>query len=254
MSSDLATVTLSVVGHRQSELLVRLLEDVVAYPVVANVIVTLNCDEEEVAVPQGLLGRVRQIRNVRPKGFAENHNQAFAFCKTPYFAVLNPDLRIPDDPFPLLLKTIVRGNAGVCTPAVIGPQGVIEDHAREFPVPWDIFRKLLGCYDGIWPYRLGDPAFSPDWVGGMFMLFDSSAYRRLGGFDPGFFLYYEDVDICARLRKAGYEIVVCPGTHVIHDARRESRRSLRYLRWHVSSMLRFWYKHLGRYPRAKSRG
>jgi GT2 family glycosyltransferase len=79
----------------------------------------------------------------------------------------------------------------------------------------------------------------------MFMLFPSEAFRAAGGFDPRFFLYYEDVDLCARLRTLGYACVYQPETAVIHDARRASRRDLRLMGIHAVSALRYLTRRYG---------
>ena len=82
----------------------------------------------------------------------------------------------------------------------------------------------------------------------MFVLFRSADFEKLRGFDPKFFLYYEDVDICVRAAKVGIGLIVCPSAVVIHDARRDSHRSLRHLRWHLASMGRYFLKYWGRLP------
>ena len=71
------------------------------------------------------------------------------------------------------------------------------------------------------------------------MLFRSSVFHALHGFDERYFLYYEDVDLCRRLRKRGYDIRLVPSVRAVHNARRESHRSLRHLRWHLASIVRF---------------
>ena len=81
------------------------------------------------------------------------------------------------------------------------------------------------------------------------MLFRSEAFAELKGFDEKFFLYYEDVDVCIRAWNRGLRVLACPRVSVIHDARRDSRRSLRHLRWHVASMRRFFWKHWARLPK-----
>lgn len=85
------------------------------------------------------------------------------------------------------------------------------------------------------------------------MLFQAEDYKRVKGFDEGFFLYYEDVDICARLWKAGCRVLACPKAQVVHDARRASHRNLRYMRWHVSSVVRYLSKHWLRFPNTEGR-
>ena len=72
------------------------------------------------------------------------------------------------------------------------------------------------------------------------MFFPASAFRAVGGFDSRFFLYYEDVDLCARLRLAGFDIQVVTTAQVIHDARRDSHRRLRYFAFHVTSIWRYF--------------
>jgi len=52
-------------------------------------------------------------------------------------------------------------------------------------------------------------------------------------------MYYEDVDLCARLRAAGVRVEVNPAATAVHDARRASRRNLRHMLWHASSITRF---------------
>jgi N-acetylglucosaminyl-diphospho-decaprenol L-rhamnosyltransferase len=89
-------------------------------------------------------------------------------------------------------------------------------------------------------YEIGNSILLPDWVGGMFMFFPSAVYKQVNGFDERYFLYYEDVDLCARLTNLGFKVVFCPASKVIHLAQRTSHKSIKYLRWHLSSMLRFF--------------
>jgi hypothetical protein len=73
----------------------------------------------------------------------------------------------------------------------------------------------------------------------MFMLLRSEVFRSVGGFDEAYFLYYEDVDLCRRLRAAGKYALYNPKAGVVHDARRASRREFALMRRHAASMLRF---------------
>lgn len=111
--------------------------------------------------------------------------------------------------------------------------------------------KLLGLDRGTYAVDRRARCFCPDWVAGMFMLFPSAAFEAVGGFDENFYLYYEDVDICVRLRHLGYRVAVMRGASVVHNARRDSRRCLRFARWHAASMARYFWKHWGRLPAAR---
>jgi GT2 family glycosyltransferase len=74
----------------------------------------------------------------------------------------------------------------------------------------------------------------------MFLAIRSEAFEAIGGFDERYHLYCEDVDLCARLRLAGWQLRQARDAVVVHDARRASRRSLRHLGWHLASMTRLW--------------
>ncbi len=234
-------VSVSVVSHNQIGLVKGLLSDMAKYcPAgVVEVILTLNLSEELPFSESDYAFPIKVIRNSAPKGFGANHNQAFQSAEGQFFCVVNPDIRFGDDPFRVLLACLADSSAGVAAPLVLGSDGGIEDSARRFPSPFRILCKAFGGCRGS-DYVIGDKPVHPDWAGGMFMLFPRGLFERLGGFDERYFLYYEDVDICARLRLLGYEVVLCPQARVIHHAQRSSHRSFRYLRWHLKSMMRFF--------------
>lgn len=233
-------VTVSIVSHGQTALLDRLLGDLLALrgAAIERVVVTLNLDEPWQAPPEARLPVV-VIRNARPLGFAENHNAAFALCDTPLFAVLNPDLRIAADPFARLASAF-EGDAtcGLAAPLQLDGAGAIEDFRRRLPTPWALAcRAWVGRTGG---RRALTGTSRTEWVAGAFMLFDSRAFRQLGGFDTRYRLYCEDVDICLRLQLAGWRLVVDEQVRVVHAAQRGSGRHLRYLLWHLDSLLRLW--------------
>jgi GT2 family glycosyltransferase len=240
-ATDIPRVSISVVSHGQAELVELLLRDLSSHSGTAiEVLLTANVPE---ALPFDLTRfafPVRLLSNARPQGFGANHNAAFRKCKGKYFCVMNPDIRLHDDPFPALLACLEDPQAGIVAPLIRNPAGAIEDSARHFPTPWGILKKALRASPEIEYPVSGSEPFYADWVAGMFMLVSSKLYSDIGGFDERYFLYYEDVDLCSRLARRGRRVVLCPSAIVVHEARRQSRRSLRYLRWHLSSMLRFF--------------
>jgi len=242
-------VCLSVVSHRQSDLVNKLLHDISRHT--SNVDVYLTCNMPEQGLVQSeALNSFHQIQNETPQGFGANHNAAFRQCESTSFCVANPDVRLLNDPFPELLACMNDPNVGLVAPRVIDPAGNAEDSARYFPTPSNLATKILHLGEGRYPVA-GEAPMAVEWVAGMFMLFRAEAFRDIGGFDEGFFLYYDDVDICARLWKAGWKVMLHPGVSVVHAAQRTSRKNLRYMAWHLSSMARYFAKHLGRLPRIK---
>lgn len=236
--------TFSVVSHGHGALLGALLDDLDAEPALAGaqVVVTLNIPEPFEPGRWAKLA-ITVLRNEAPKGFGANHNAAFAHCTTPWFVILNPDLRlVAGQPFTVLVAAAARApRIGVIAPRIDNAAGAREDSVRSNLTPWSLVRRRLigdrALADAQVPARQGAPFF---WLAGMCLMFDAAAWRAIGGFDERFFLYGEDYDISARLYLAGYTLVVEPSVAVCHDAQRDSHRSTRHLRWHLASLLRIW--------------
>jgi GT2 family glycosyltransferase len=235
-------LSISIVSHYQSALVADLLSDLgthCAIPI--EVILTINAPEVMPFDATAFGFPVTVLKNEIPKGFGANHNAAFLLASADCFCVLNPDIRLEHDPFPALLDALSDPANGVVGPLVISPDGNIEDSARRFPTPLLVLKKaIFGVRDT--DYEIGPEPLYPDWIGGMFMVIRSSLFRQFDGFDEKYFLYYEDVDLCWRLRRLGYKITLLPAVRAIHSARRASHREFHYLLWHLSSMLRFFRK------------
>lgn len=233
-------ISISVVSHGQFGLVKNLLDDLEKYCSELNfeLILTLNLPEHVELCSYRF--PVHIISNEHVKGFGENHNAAFAVAEGDFFCVVNPDVRLTNNVFDALLPFHIEKDAGLTAPVVSNSAGELEDSARRFPSPLSIGLKVLGLTRRA--EKLSNSfSSSPDWVAGMFMLFNSAEYKALGGFDERYFLYYEDVDICARLALKGRSVLMCQTANVIHDAQRSSHKSFKYLRWHLSSMLRFFF-------------
>jgi GT2 family glycosyltransferase len=232
-------ITLSVVSHGQNTLVNNLLVDIqrLGLSRIALILTENIADATPLAV-QGLACPVERIANTSPKGFGANHNYAFTRCRTPFFCVVNPDIRLKEDPFPRLRESVSTKAIAVAGPKVVNSAGAVEDSARRYPTLASLVLKLFARKP-----RRGYPTdhgpIEVDWVAGMFMLFASEAFRKISGFDERYFLYYEDVDLCFRLRAGGHGVVYDPRSEVIHDAQRASRRNPRLALHHVSSAARF---------------
>lgn len=234
-----AAVTVSVVSHGHGADVLCLLSDLVAFsqPSVYEVIVTCNVPELSLSSTlqtQSWPFRVTLLNNPYPLGYGSNHNQAFQHCSTPYFAVLNPDIRFKVNPFPALCHALQPSQSGCAYPwSVQRWSDTPTDHARELLTPSSLWRRYMR------------PAHSPltgsnTWVNGAFMLFKSSVYQRLNGFDPAYFMYCEDVDICLRLAISGWQLISVPSVVIQHHASRASQKNWHHFFWHVQSLCRLW--------------
>ena len=128
-------ITVSIVSHGHGVFVQDLLADLNTYCADAiEVILTINIPENQ--IPAGFDFPLKIIHNTQPKGFAENHNTAFTFASTDYYCVLNPDIRLRENPFERLTETLRDEQVGVVAPLVRNPDDLVADSARKFPTPW----------------------------------------------------------------------------------------------------------------------
>jgi len=239
-------ITISLVSHGHGTMIIKLIKSLLKINEVESIIVTFNIPED-INLPKS--PKIQIIDNISPVGFGQNHNNAFKLSKTNFFCVLNPDITILQNPFFLLIKELTTHNASLIAPLIVCPRGLPEDSARHFPSILTLLKKLIFSSKGnIVLTGLSKP-YSPDWIGGMFMLFKKDCYQKVNGFDEGFFLYYEDVDLCARLWSKKLKIIVTNKVSVIHDSQRASRSNFTHFRWHLLSIIRYFFKHWGRLPK-----
>jgi GT2 family glycosyltransferase len=244
-------VSVSIVSHGQAGLVGPLLDDLDRHSMnVGEVILTSNVPENMGKATASRRYPVVRIENEQRKGFGANHNAAFRRARHGHFCVLNPDIRLRENPFPALIRILTVPTVGLAAPLILNSGGTLEDSARRFPTIVSLAARTL-LHRRKPEYTTLETPFSPDWVAGMFMLFRTDVFAALGGFDESFFLYFEDVDICARLRRLGLEVLVAPEARAIHDAQRRSHRDRQHARWHVASMLRYLARRhvLGTYRR-----
>lgn len=240
-------VCVSIVSHGHGEMVWSLIDQLLVLPEVSRVILTLNIPEP---VRELSDTRLILIKNAAPKGFGANHNAAFESCGSDYFCVLNPDVELTQNPFPALVACLKNDEVGLCAPLVLDAHGHVEDSARRFITPWLLFLRKTKLATGSYKISAGIGPVYPDWVAGMFMLFKTEAYRQVGGFDPAYFMYCEDADICTRLWLRESKVMLDTSVSVIHEAQRASRINWRHLRWHLASMARYFVRYWGRLPRA----
>lgn len=233
------TITLSIVSHKQSSIIKNLLDDLSALSFHNfQILITINIPEDESPYLHTNLP-LRIIRNESPKGFGWNHNQAFHLSTSPYFCVVNPDIRIQSLILEDLLVPFIDRSVGATAPLVLSSEGNVEDSARVFPTFFGLLKRIL-ISDLSLDYKVSSGPYTVDWVAGMFIIFRREAFEQVKGFDSyRFYMYLEDADICMRLAKKGWKVQVNPLIHVIHLAQRSSHYDINHMIWHTISVFKF---------------
>lgn len=234
-------VTFSVVSHGQMNMIRDLINDLNSVKNIKfELLITLNIIEDFSDFPKTDFP-IKIIKNLYQKGFGSNHNYAFKFSSGNFFLIINPDIRFNNFSLDELLNAFDDDLVGAVAPLILTPTGFVDDSARRFPSIFNlILRTIFGIRSIDYPTDCGPVVI--DWAGGMFLLFRKDIFTLLNGFDDkNFYMYFEDVDICRRLKMAGYKLMLIPHVNVIHYAQRASRKNIKYLIWHFKSALIYFY-------------
>jgi GT2 family glycosyltransferase len=193
--------------------------------------------------------------NASPVGFAANCNRAIRETQSRYVLLLNPDTAFLEGRLDEAVACLEqRPDAGVLGCRLVDSQGAQQESYRRFPTLAIFLARICGAESWPWRPRFYDRAMmrgasfteaaEVDLVTGAFFLIRRSCFDRIGGFDDGFFLYYEDADFCYRARQAGLRTIYYPGLTLLHEHQRSSRAlASPYARWHIRSAMRYFSKH-----------
>ncbi|MBJ7354164.1 MAG: glycosyltransferase family 2 protein [Thermoleophilaceae bacterium] len=177
-------------------------------------------------------------------GYAAAANVGIRAATGPFVALLNPDIRVDDSTlFDHLESHFDDARVAVAAPALVLPDGSLQDSARSVPRPHELaWRRWAQAEHGM--IRSDRPTNVP-WVVGACLVIRRTAFNAVNGFDPSYPLYFEDVDFCVRLGEAGWSTVFDPTIAALHFHRGDSRRSLfgPSTRRHARSAARFYYQH-----------
>jgi N-acetylglucosaminyl-diphospho-decaprenol L-rhamnosyltransferase len=182
-------------------------------------------------------------------GYGAAANAGLAGLASGYAIVANPDLRFEPGSIDALLDVAGRWpRAATVGPAIRTPDGDLYPSARDLPrLSTGAGHALLGWAwpSNPWTARYRREREAPrerpaGWLSGSCLLVDLEAFWSVGGFDPGYFMYFEDVDLAARLSRAGWLHVYAPSAVVVHEGGHATRREPhRMQRVHHTSALRY---------------
>jgi N-acetylglucosaminyl-diphospho-decaprenol L-rhamnosyltransferase len=204
-----------------------------------SLIALADADPDVTLVPVG--------RNL---GYGTAANRGVSRMASEFVLICNPDLTVdPDAAHRLVDVLAAEPDVGVAGPMILDAAGARYPSARRIPSVTDAAgHALFGLF---WPtnpwsarYR-GDEidrsvAGDAEWVSGACLMVRSVAFSSVGGFDEGYFMYVEDLDLCWRLRRAGWRVRYEPGAEVRHIQGVSARRHpYRMLFAHHRSTLRF---------------
>ena len=205
-----------------------------------DIVVVDNASSDDSLAPLEAMPDVCVIRNADNRGFGVGCNQGAASSDAPWVLFLNPDCQLGPGIVERLIEEADASPGCVAIgPRIEDPDGATQGSARGDPTllagvagRTGVITRLLPSSavvsrQVIWPDRLpaGASSMEVDWLSGACLLVRKRAFDEVQGFDPGYFMYWEDADLCRRLRTRGGMIRYAPNVTVRHVVGQSSRRA-----------------------------
>jgi GT2 family glycosyltransferase len=248
-------IAVVIVNYNTREYLRACLESVCAEAPVETIVVDNASSDGSAEMVRAGYPRVRLYANRRNIGYGAAANQAIAGSTATYVLLLNSDTLLPAGALQALSSYLDRTpRAAVVGPRLVNPDGTLQRSCFRFPGTfwWFVdnddvsgfFRHLPVLRNRLlrtWSHRC---ARVVPWIKGAAIAIRKSAFDSVGGFDESFFLYFEETDLCYRLRTAGWETHFAPHptiTHVGEASTAQYRTDMTVQL--VASHLRFCHRH-----------
>ena len=188
-------------------------------------------------------------------GYGRANNLALARAQSDFHLVMNPDVELEPAALAEALAALAEHpEVGLVAPAVYGEDGGMQYLCKRYPSLWVLFlrgfapaalrRRNARALDD---YEMRD-VIGERFVSGVplasgcFMLARTRLLERVGGFDPRFFMYFEDYDLSLRLGRES-QLAYVPRARVVHHGGEASRKGARHVAWFVGSAWRFFARH-----------
>jgi GT2 family glycosyltransferase len=191
---------------------------------IREAIVVDNASSDESLTILQRYSSISVIRNSENIGYGAAANQGVETARADYVLLLNVDVVVLSGAISILQNYLDQNpDVAIASPQLLFPDRSLQHSIRKFPTPFSL-ALYLSYLDRVFPsaYRL--PAeqhlrtHEVDQPMGAAMMLRKSAFKEVGMFDPKFFLYMEEVDLCYRLKQKGWKIVYLPEAKMIHHA------------------------------------
>ncbi|HMW55710.1 MAG TPA: glycosyltransferase, partial [Accumulibacter sp.] len=207
------------------------------------------------AMPELQAQSLRCIEGQGNVGFGAGHNCAIAQADADMHLLLNPDVTLAEDALDQGIRfLLVHPEVGLLVPAVFDGNGEPQYLCKRYPTVLDLLLRGFApawlqeyCRERLDRYEMRDVigdvvVLDPPIVSGCFMLFRTSVLKRLGGFDPRYFLYFEDFDLSLRAGRITH-IAQVSNVKIVHHGGHAARKGWHHIRMFVRSGITFFNTH-----------
>jgi len=255
-ADDLLGVIL--VNYRTPDLTVRSLDSILRQGIATIehiVVIDNNSRDGSVDRIRKSFPKLKIVASDRNGGFGAGVNLGLRGRREQYLLVLNPDTYFENNSVLKVVSYMMQHpDAGLVGLDLVDNDGSRQFSARRFYSFLDVISRRIGVLGKLLRDRMdrhlmkdawqaGKP-FDAEWIMGTGFVVNRNLIMALGGMDETYFLYMEDVDLCARVWNAGFRVKCIPGARLVHDHQRSSASNPFNCaaRQHIVSLLRFAHR------------
>lgn len=218
------------------------------------ILIDNNSNDGSVKMVRGQFPEVKLIANSDNRGFGQANNQGFEAATGELILLLNPDtVVLPNSIAPLIEFLETHPRAGLVAPQMLNTDRSVQSSCQRFPTLSGMFFDYVGLSKLFPSSKFGQfkmldfdhtETRQVDQPEGACMLIPRKVLDQVGWFDKNFFMYFEDVDLCYRLKKAGWEIWFFAGSQIIHHLGQSTKKNKpTMIRSAHKGLYYFWAKH-----------
>ncbi len=255
MSAADTLMSVIIVSYNTHDHLERCLEALVPHPLYRVIVVDNGSTDSSAALVQARYSHVLLLTSERNMGYGGGANLGIVASTTPYLLLLNSDTIVAPDAITALVTYLDKHpRAAIVGPRLRNVDGSLQPSCYPFPTPLHVFleestlgrwiRYLPFVKEQYWRTWTHDKARVVPWVLGAALAMRRDALQQVGGFDPAFFMYYEEVDLAYRLTQAAWEIHFAPVADIVHVGGASTvQHQGNMVRRLFQSLIQFYRKH-----------
>lgn len=259
----MSRIAVAVVSYNTRELLSRCLESVSRESPHELVVVDNASSDGSADMVRTRFATALLFTNSINSGYGAAANQAVAACHAEYILLLNADTIVcPDALLALCHFMDTHPNVSMLGPRIVNMDGTLQPSCFPFPTPMDIFLDVSNLprlirllpvvresYLRTWSHSHARPV---PWVMGAGIVIRRCAFDRAGGFAESFHMFYEEVDLCYRMQKLGWQVYFAPVAEIVHIGGASTRQArAEMMVQFYASLMRFYRRHYSRIRQAE---
>lgn len=251
------SIAVSIVSFNTKDLLNNCLKNLTSQKTEEKVniwVLDNDSDDGSAQMVQQNFPDVNLIKGAKNFGFAKGQNQILEKIKDEYVLLLNPDTEFEKNAIDAAVSFMEKNpDCIVASCKLTDFDGNLESNGGDFPFgralfTWLFNLEFLGKFQN---FHRSDSEYyekthEVDWVGGTFMIIRTEIFKTIGFLNEDFFMYFEDVEFCYRVKKSGGKIMIYPEISVKHKSGSSSKNP-RFIQWkgEFEGLIKFYNKQTG---------